>query len=70
MFSDELTAQRKRLVITAQHCLSCPRRAVLFLIKVIRASEQNLFVDLEQTGKHVDCAPSIKQLSVTSRTAA
>lgn len=62
MFSDELTAQRKLLVISAQHCLLC---VVLDLShKGFRA---NLCVDWEQTGKHVDCTLPIKQLSVMSR---
>lgn len=39
MFSDELTAQRKLLVISAQHCPLCPRQTVC-LIKVIKVLEQ------------------------------
>lgn len=69
-FRDELTAQRKLLVISALHRPLYPRQTVLCLIKVIRSLGANLFVDREQMNQRVDCTLPIKCCSVVSRPAA
>lgn len=66
-FSDELTAQRKLLFISAQHCPLSPKQTVMGLIKVIKALNRMSLLTKNKLANMFIVVFQLKGFSVMSR---